>query len=84
MTLTVRSETSNKHYFVELDDSNTATGCGCPDRKFRHHTCKHMSEVTTQVARAIAFAALKEQYDYRGSIQQAARRESYCIEFNIY
>ena len=43
-----------------------------------------MQEVTTQVARALAFAELKEQYDYRGKVQQAARRESYCIEFNIY
>ena len=84
MTLTIKSQTSNKHYFVELDETNTATSCGCPDRAYRHHTCKHMTAVTTEVARAIAFAALKELYDYRGKVQQAARRESYCIEFNIY
>ena len=28
MTLTVRSETSNKHYFVELDETNQATAVG--------------------------------------------------------
>jgi len=87
LTLTVRSETSNKHYFVELDETNQATACGCLDRQYRPGRaggCKHMQEVTTQVACALAFAALKEQYDYRGKVQQAARRESYCIEFNIY
>jgi len=87
MTLTIKSATSNKHYFVELDETNQATDCGCKDHEFRPGRlggCKHMQEVTTQVARALAFAALRNQYDYRGSVQQAARRESYCIEFNIY
>jgi hypothetical protein len=77
MTLTVRSQTSNKHYFVELDDSNQATECGCPDRAYRHHTCKHMREVTEQVARALAFAALRQQYDYRSETQRAIRRERF-------
>ena len=80
MTLTVRSETSNKHYFVELDETNQATACGCLDRQYRPGRaggCKHMREVTTQVARAIAFAALRQQYDYRGMTQREIRRAAY-------
>ncbi len=84
MTVTIKSQSSNRYYFVEIDETNHATDCQCPDRQYRRHTCKHMTEVTTQVARALAFAQLREQYDYRGKVQQAARRESYCIEFNIY
>ncbi len=77
MTLTIKSQTSNRHYFVELDETNTATSCGCPDRAYRHHTCKHMQEVTTQVARALAFAALRQQYDYRSETQREIRRAAY-------
>jgi hypothetical protein len=78
MTLTVRSATdTNKHYFVELDENNHATDCGCKDHEFRPGRvggCKHIREVTEQVARAQAFLDLKRRFDCRENGDEDSRR----------
>jgi len=58
MTKTIKSETSNKRYFLTID-GDQATDCTCGDRTFRHHTCKHMTHFNAEVTRAAAFLALK-------------------------
>ena len=74
MTKTISSETSNKHYFLTIDETGHATDCSCPDRFYRHHTCKHMRNFQEEVERAQVFLALKQDYDCRANGQEQTRR----------
>jgi uncharacterized Zn finger protein len=43
VTKTITSPESGKRYQLTINDEDGhATGCSCPDRNFRRHTCKHM------------------------------------------
>lgn len=86
MTVTTKSQTSDKHYFLTIENG-LATDCTCPDRQYRRnwkHTCKHMQALNAEVVRASAFLGLKELFDVRSETQQALRREAYCQQFDIY
>ncbi len=63
MTRTIKSETSNKHYFLTIDETGHAVDCTCPDRQYRHHTCKHMTHFNRAFEQAITFMALLGQFD---------------------
>ena len=58
MTKVISSQTSNKKYFLTIENG-VATDCTCGDRQYRHHECKHMRQFNAEVARAAAFLALK-------------------------
>ncbi len=77
MTRTIKSETSNKHYFLTIDETGHAVDCSCPDRQFRHHTCKHMRHYNAAYEQAIAFAALKATLDCRSQAVIEAKRAAY-------
>jgi hypothetical protein len=85
MTKTIKSYTSSAHYFLTIDDeTGLATGCACPDRTFRHHECKHITDFNREIRRAEKFAELWSALDFRSAANKAARREAYCIDFAIY
>ena len=86
MTKTITSETdSRKHYFLTIDDeSSQAVDCSCPDRIYRHRTCKHMRALDTEVQRVTTFAALMRQYDIRSQAVREAKRAAYIEDFQIY
>jgi len=85
MTRTIKSQTSSAYYFLTIDEQKLeATDCTCGDRHFRHHVCKHITGFDAQLLKTLAFVALKNRYDVRSEAQQAARREAYCQEFEIY
>ncbi len=77
MTRTIKSETSNKHYFLTIDETGHAVDCSCPDRIFRHHTCKHMKHYNAAFEQAIAFAALVALFDCRSQAVIEAKRANY-------
>ena len=77
MTKTIKSETGNKHYFLTIDESGHAVDCSCPDRQFRHHTCKHMTHFNQEVQKAIVFMALLGQFDCRSQAVIEAKRAAY-------
>ncbi len=58
MTKVISSQTSNKKYFLTIENG-VATDCTCGDRQYRHHECKHMRQFNAEVTRAAAFLALK-------------------------
>ncbi len=63
MTVTMKSQSSNRYYFVES--------------QYRRHTCKHMRQLDEQLSKSLAFAALRQQYDYRSETQREIRRAAY-------
>ncbi len=78
MTRTTKSESPNNIYFLTIDDNTgEAIDCQCPDHQFRHHTCKHMTHFDAALDKALAFAALRQQYDYRSETQREIRRAAY-------
>jgi len=75
MTRTIKSQTSNSYYFLTIDaESSRAVDCTCPDRHYRHHTCKHMSQFNSELERAITFQSLKARYDCRENGDLDTRR----------
>lgn len=85
MTRTIKSFTSNAHYFLTIDDATgQAVDCACPDHQYRGRTCKHMSGFNQEVIRAEAFNRLMAKFDVRSDAVKAARREAYCVDFAIY
>ena len=80
MTKTIASESStNKKYFLDIDDDGNAVQCSCPDRQHRSYKpcCKHMSGFNAEVAKAETFLALKERFDVRSQAARDADRTSY-------
>ena len=77
MTRTIKSETTNKHYFLTIDETGHAVDCSCPDRQYRHHTCKHMKHFNAAYEQAIAFAALVALFDCRSQAVIEAKRAAY-------
>ena len=77
MTRTVKSETSNKHYFLTIDESGHAVDCTCPDHQYRQRTCKHMRHYNEAFEQASAFNALRERFDVRSQRVIEAKRASY-------
>jgi len=74
-----------KAYFVTIDEhTGQCVDCQCPDHQYRHHECKHQRDLNTEILRAEKFASLMRQYDVRGLVVKAARREAYVQEFGIY
>jgi hypothetical protein len=85
MTKTIKSFSDTRHYFLTIDDhSATAVDCSCPDRQYRHHECKHMSQFNAQMTRTTTFQQLWSALDYRSEANKAARREAYTVDFCIY
>lgn len=74
MTRTIRSETNDKHYFLTIDEAGHATGCSCPDRYYRKHTCKHMAHFDEQMRKIAAFAFLFRRFDCRANGDEDSRR----------
>jgi hypothetical protein len=74
MTRTIKSQTSNKYYFLTIDETGHAVDCTCPDCQFRHRSCKHQRNFNQEVERAVAFTALKSRYDCRENGDLATRR----------
>ncbi len=76
MTKTIASATdSRKRYFLTIDGDH-ATDCTCPDRQYRHRTCKHMSNFNAEVRKASTFLALK------ASIEAKEREQAYSNYLN--
>lgn len=76
MTKTIKSQTSNTHYFLTIE-CGLATDCTCPDRQYRRnwkHTCKHMNSFNAEVVRASAFLNMKELFDVRENGQEQSKR----------
>ena len=83
MTKTIASATdTNKKYFIQVEQ-DTAVSCTCKGFQYRSR-CHHLVDFNAEVQKAQRFIALREQLDVRSEVQKAARRERYCIEFNIY
>src|SRR5207247_2678698 len=76
MTRTIKSETTNKHYFLTIENGQ-AIDCSCPDRQYRHHACKHMKHYNAAFEQAIAFAALVALFDCRSQAVIEAKRAAY-------
>ncbi len=84
MTRTIKSETSNKHYFLTIDEDGHATDCTCGDQHFRCHVkgnpahqCKHILHYNAAFALAIAFADLQALFDCRSQAVIEAKRAAY-------
>jgi len=77
MTRTIKSETTNKHYFLTIDETGHAVDCTCPDRLFHHHTCKHMTHFNRAYETALTFMALLGQFDIRSQAVIEAKRAAY-------
>jgi len=77
MTRTIKSETSNKHYFLTIDETGHAVDCTCPDRQYRHHTCKHMTHFNRAFETALTFMALLGQFDVRSQALIEAKRAAW-------
>ena len=73
MTKTIKSETSDKHYFLSINGDH-ATDCTCPDRQYRHHECKHMRNFNAEVQRAATFLSLKAAIEAQEREQAQTRR----------
>lgn len=74
MTKTIKSQTSNKRYFLTIDEAGHATDCSCSERNYRHHTCKHMRSFDAEVQRAATFHALRQRFDSRLNGDEQSRR----------
>ena len=62
---------TEKKYDLTIDErQGVATDCGCPDRQYRHHECKHMRQFNAEVQRAATFILLQRQVS---DIEQTAR-----------
>ncbi len=77
MTKTIKSETSNKHYFLTIDETGHAVDCSCPDCQYRHHACKHMTHFNRAFEQAITFMALLGQFDVRSQALIEAKRAAW-------
>ncbi len=77
MTRTIKSETSNKHYFLTIDESGHAVDCSCPDHQYRRHDCKHMKHYNAAFEQTVAFAALVALFDIRSQAVIEAKRAAY-------
>ena len=64
MTKVISSQTSNKKYFLTIENG-VATDCTCGDRQHRHHECKHMRNFDVEVNKAATFLLLRERFDSR-------------------
>jgi hypothetical protein len=85
MTKTIKSYTSDTRYFLTInDETGKCEDCQCPDRRFRHHECKHIVDFNAQLVKTEKFAELWSALDFRSEANKAARRERYCVEFLIY
>lgn len=78
MTKTIKSQSSDKHYFLTIEQGH-ATDCTCPDRNYRHHTCKHMRGFDADVERAAEFLAMMARFDVRS---RAVREQEYTNYLN--
>jgi hypothetical protein len=67
--MTVQSFTDSKVTY-----ETTLTSCTCPDRQYRHHTCKHMRLIEQEVERAARFLAIKAQVE-QAEIEARERAE---------
>ena len=81
MTRTIKSFTSNAHYFLTIDDATgQAVDCQCPDHQYRGRTCKHMTSFNAEIKRAETFRELWHALDFRSEAQRderANRRAAY-------
>ena len=76
MTKTIKSQTSDKHYFLTIENGH-AVDCTCGDRQYRHRTCKHMSTFNQEVQKASTFQALMVRFDSRLNGDEETRRCHY-------
>ncbi len=77
MTKTIKSQTSNTHYFLTIDEQSHAVDCTCGDYIHRHRTCKHMSAFNAEVTKAATFQALRNRFDSRLNGDEQSKR-CYC------
>lgn len=91
MTRTIKSETSNKHYFLTIDESGHAVDCTCGDQHFRCHVkgnpahqCKHIKHYNAAYEQAVAFMKLLASFDVRSEqLVQAKRAAWWSFELAI-
>ncbi len=81
MTKVISSQTSNKKYFLTIENG-VATDCTCGDRQYRHHECKHMRQFNQEVTRAAAFLALKARIAMAEREARAAARIAFELVMN--
>ncbi len=82
MTRTIKSETSDKHYFLTIERGQ-ATDCSCPSRQWRKGACKHMNHFSAEVARAAAFLTLKSKIAQAERDARAAARISWELSMGL-
>ncbi len=82
MTRTIRSTTSNTHYFLTIENG-VATDCTCGDCQYRHHACKHQKAFNAEVERAAAFLALKSRIAQAERDARAAARISWELSMGL-
>jgi hypothetical protein len=82
MTRTIKSETSDTHYFLTIENGQ-ATDCSCPSRQWRKGACKHMNHFQAEVARAAAFLSLKSRIAQAEREARTAHRLAFEISMGI-
>jgi hypothetical protein len=81
MTRTIKSETSNAHYFLTILDGQ-ALACTCKSFQYRH-SCKHQRQFNAEVERAAAFLALKSKIAQAEREARAAARISWELSMGL-
>ena len=84
MTRTIKSETSNKHYFLTIDETGHAVDCTCGDQHFRGllagnpaHQCKHIKHYNAAYEQALDFMKLLASFDVRSEALAQAKRAAW-------
>jgi hypothetical protein len=81
MTRTIKSETSNAHYFLTILDGQ-ALACTCKGFHYTGH-CKHQQAFNAEVERAQAFLALKSKIAQAERDARAAARISWELSMGL-
>jgi len=83
MTKVIHSQTSNKKYFLTINEHGQAEACTCGDCQFRHHACKHQKDYDAEFARALAFLDLKTRIDNAEREARAAARIAFELSMGL-
>ncbi len=83
MTKVISSQTSNKKYFLTINEQGQAESCTCGDCQYRHRACKHQKAFNAEVARAAAFLSLKSKIAQAERDARAAARISWELSMGL-
>ncbi len=80
MTKVISSQTSNKKYFLTIENGK-AVECNCKGHHYTGH-CKHVNQFNQEVTRAAAFLALKARIATAEREARVAHRIAFELMMN--